>query len=393
MENKRGFNRVILLITIVLVIIGVIMVASASPIVGESKFRSPFFFFQRHLVRMLLGLMALFVFSRIPYTFYRKVSIHLIFVSFFLLVAIFIWGREVRSANRWLPVFTFVLQPVEVAKVALVIFIASRIAELGKNVKKFKEGFLPLVAVCAAMAVLVAFQPNVSNAVLIVGVTFTMLFVGGCRLSHILPVSLGLAGTAVPFLYRLPVVQERLQAFLNRSDYLRSLNWQVEQSLIALGSGFIFGSGPGRGHQKFNFLPDPHTDFIYSIIGEEIGLIGTLLVLILFVLLLKETMKVAREAPDRFASLLAFGLGFLIFTTALINISMALGMIPTAGMPLPFISYGGSSLTASLASIGIILNVSANRSATGSSASWSRSTSRRKAVFARRRTGKTGVRS
>jgi len=391
MEGREGINRTVLLVTIVLVAIGVIMVASASPIVGESKFSRPFFFFQRHLVRTLLGLLVLFVFYRIPHSFYRKVSTHMLVASFFLLIAIFIWGREVRSANRWLPVFNFVLQPVEVAKVVLVIYLASKISESGKGVRKFKEGFLPLFLVSSGMALLVALQPNVSNAVLIMIVSLAMLFIGGCNFFHLTAVSTAMTAAAVPLLYRLPVVQERLLAFLNRSDYLRSLNWQVEQSLIALGSGFIFGSGPGRGHQKFNFLPDPHTDFIYSIIGEEIGIIGTLIVLVLFVVLLRETIRISRAAPEKFSSLLAFGLGFLIFTTALINISMALGIIPTAGMPLPFISYGGSSLTASLAAVGIILNISSGTKTLNKTSLWRGGSVRKRAVFARRKVKRAGV--
>jgi len=386
MEGVDRVDRGILLVTVVLMVIGVIMVASASQVVAESKFSSPFFFLQRHALRVLMAIFVMFLFYKIPYSILGRFSLFIYLGSVVLLIAIFFWGHEVRSANRWLPMFNFALQPVEFAKVALVIFIASRISDESRNPVRFREVVLPIIVSALFMALLVALQPNVSNAVLIMIIAFMMLYIGGCKLLHIVPIYAGLSAIAFPFLYRLPVVQTRLQAFLNRTEYLKSLNWQVEQSLIAIGSGFLFGSGPGRGHQKFNFLPDPHTDFIYSIIGEEVGFLGTLLVLILFVYLFMKSLKVAREAPDKFSSLLVFGLGLMIFTTAIINISMALGIIPTAGMPLPFISYGGSSLIAACASMGMILNISSKRSAVAG-VILQKKVFRRRGVYARRRTG------
>ena len=386
MEEAGRVDRGILLVTVLLMVIGVVMVASASQVVAESKFSSPFFFLQRHALRVLMAVFVMYLFYKIPYSILSRFYFLIFIGSIVLLIAIFFWGQEVRSANRWLPMFNFALQPVEFAKVALVIFIASRMADESRKSLTFKEDVLPVIVSALIMALLVAFQPNVSNAILIMIIAFMMLYVGGCKLFHIVPIYMGLSAVAFPFLYKLPVVQMRLQAFLNRTEYLKSLNWQVEQSLIALGSGFLFGSGPGRGHQKFNFLPDPHTDFIYSIIGEEVGFVGTLLVLILFAYLFRKSLKVAREAPDRFSSLLVFGLGLMIFTTAIINISMSLGIIPTAGMPLPFISYGGSSLIASCASMGIILNISSKgRASTG--VRLQKKSFRRRVVYARRRGG------
>jgi len=384
-RDDSKYDRKLLFTTIGLVLIGLIMVASASQIIGHDKWSSSFFFVQRHAIRILIGFLALFVFSKIPYTVYRRLSFFIILASFILLAAIFMWGREVRSATRWLPIFKHVFQPVELAKVALVIYLATKIADLGSRIKRFKEGFVPLVSVVVVMALLVALQPNVSNATLIIIVSFVIIFVGGGKLSHITVSMLGLIAAGAPLIYRIGVVQERVHAFIDKSSFAKTTSFQVNQSLIAFGSGFIFGKGPGRGHQKFNFLPDPHTDFIYSIIGEELGIIGTITVLALFAYFLRRALKIARNAPDRFAFLLAYGLGILIFTTAAINISMVLGLIPTAGMPLPFISYGGSSLLASMVSVGILINISSKGHNAKSGGTLRITTRKRKNVYARRR--------
>jgi cell division protein FtsW len=299
---------------------------------------------------------------KIPFGLFQRFSTVILCVSLFLLAATFVWGREIRGASRSLSIFNFMLQPVEIAKLALLIFLASKIAEWKRRIKQFKRGFLPLAAVVVLMASLVALQPNISNACLIVLISFSVLFIGGCRLLHMVPVASCMLAATLPFVYRLAHVHGRIEAFLNRGTDLKGLNWQVEQSLIALGSGFFFGCGPGRGHQKYSFLPDAHTDFIYSIIGEELGAIGAVSVLILFSVILVRALRAARRSPNAFGYLLAVGIGISIFLTATINIAMTLGIIPTAGLPLPFISYGGSSLVTSLAAVGILLNISSQGS-------------------------------
>jgi cell division protein FtsW len=278
------------------------------------------------------------------------------------------------------------LQPVEAAKLCLVIFLAAKISSWKGRVKKFKEGFLPLAGVTAVMALLVALQPNIGNAAFIVGLSAVIMFIGGCRLVHLIPFWAGTAALAGPLTYLfLPHVRDRIEAFLSGHADLLGGGYHVEQSLIALGSGFIFGCGPGGGHQKYSFLPDAHTDFIYSIIGEELGFVGTFLVLALFTVLFHRAMRAARQSPSSFGYLLAFGFGFSIFAHAVINIAITLGLVPTAGLPLPFISYGGSCLVTSLAAVGIILNISAvGRSPARSTAD--RRSARR--VYARRVRGK-----
>ncbi|HSG27929.1 MAG TPA: FtsW/RodA/SpoVE family cell cycle protein, partial [Candidatus Krumholzibacterium sp.] len=184
-----------------------------------------------------------------------------------------------------------------------------------------------------------------------------------------------------------PHVRERFSVLLDRTADIHGQGWHVNQSLIAIGSGFLWGAGPGRGHQKFNFLPDAHTDFIYSIIGEEFGLIGTISVLLLFVLLFRRAIRTAKRSPDSFGYLLAIGIGLIIFSTAIINISMTLGILPVAGLPLPFVSYGGSSLVTSMAAMGILLNISSKGRDSAGATGKSHRRSGKATRYASRRTG------
>lgn len=358
MKTKKKYDTRLFYAILVLVALGLIMVASASQIVAQERFRSPFFFLHRHAVRVALGVFVLLIFMRIPYGIYRKLSLWILMAAFVLLVAVFVWGREMRGANRWLHLFNFALQPVEAAKLALVVFLASRLAGAGGRVFDLKKGFIPLASVALGMALVVALQPNFSNAALIMILASILLFLGGCRLRHLAMFGSCMAFISVPLIMTVNVINDRIGAFLNRGQDLLGMNWQIEQSLIAYGSGFILGCGPGRGHQKYSFLPDAHTDFIGSIIGEEFGMVGTVFVLLMFLFILRRAIRAAERAPSSFGYLLALGLGAMIFTTAVTNIAMTLGVVPTTGLPLPFISYGGSSLLASLAAVGIILNIS-----------------------------------
>ncbi len=358
MRKNIDYDLNLFCTTLSLVALGLIMVFSASQEIAREHYSSPFFFMQKHAIRVALGLCGLLVFMRVPYRIYRKLSFWLLAAGFILLGAIFIWGREVRGANRWIPLFTFMVQPVEIARYSLVIFLAAKISYMGKGIKDLQKGFLPLLGVSLLFALMVGLQPNISNALLLILLSLTMLFIGGCRILHIAGFGGLTLAAAIPVVLSLSHVRERLAVLIGGGGDLQGAGWHINQSLIALGSGFIFGCGPGRGHQKYSFLPDAHTDFIYSIIGEELGLIGTAGVLILFSLIFARALRIARKAPTSFGYLLAVGIGLSIFSTAIINIAMTLGLLPTAGLPLPFVSYGGSSLVTSMSAVGILLNIS-----------------------------------
>jgi len=346
------------LATVALVVLGLVMIASAGQMVKLQRASGPhFYFFFRQLSIAGLGFLVMIVLMKVPYRVYQRYSFKLLVAAFVLLGAVLIVGTKIRGSSRSIDVANFDFQPVEAAKIALVIFLAAKISEWGDRIRDFKRGFLPLAGAGTGMAVMVALQPSISNAVLIMMVTCIVLFVAGCRMKHLVLFGCAALAAATPFLLHVSKVITRVGTYVKGGDG-GAANFQLQQSLIALGSGSLFGAGPGRGHQKYRFLPDAHTDFIYSIIGEELGLIGTVVVLLVFVFILRRAVRTALRAPDSFGYVLALGTGLLVFLSATINIAMTTGLIPTAGLPLPFISYGGSSLVASLAAIGILTNIS-----------------------------------
>ena len=388
MKRRPAYDLPLFCAVISLVALGLVMVFSASRVIADERFSSPFFFFHRHAIRVGLGLLLLYVFMKIPYGIYRRLSPWALATALLMLASIFVWGIGVRGATRWLKVFMFTVQPVEAAKYLLVIFLAARLAEGRKKLSDLEKGFLPPLAGALAMALLVWLQPNISNAVLVIVLAMTMLFVGGARIKHLGTFALAAAAGAVPMLYRMEHVRQRLAVLLDPSSDTSGVGWQANQSLIAFTSGFVFGCGLGRGHQKYMFLPDAHTDFIYSIIGEEMGFIGTAAVLLMFALIFIRAMRIAGRAPNDFGRFLAFGIGLTIFSTAVINMAMTTGLLPTAGLPLPFVSYGGSSLIASMAAVGILLNISTYGRDIEAPAGRGRARSMRNTDYARRITAR-----
>jgi cell division protein FtsW len=386
MKKKPAYDLKLFCAVITLVALGLVMVFSASRVIASEQFSSPFFFFQKHAIRVALGLLCLYIFMKVPYGIYRRFNFWILAGALLMLASIFVWGRSARGAERWLNVFVFTIQPVEVAKYSLVIFLAARLAEGKKKLADLEKGFLPLIGASVAMALMVGLQPNISNAVLLTVLTMTLLFVGGCRIRHLGTFAASMVIASAPFLYRKEYIMQRITVLFNPEAFGTGIGWQTKQSMIAFGSGFIFGCGPGRGHQKYMFLPDAHTDFIYSIIGEEFGFIGTAVVLFLFGLVFRRALRISRRAPNEFGRFLALGIGLTIFATALINMAMTTGLLPTAGLPLPFVSYGGSSLVASMAAIGILLNISTQGRDPEQTAGRGRTRSMRNSDYARRAT-------
>jgi cell division protein FtsW len=343
---------------IVLVALGLVMVTSASQIVAHERFSSAYFFMQQHIIRIALGACMLLLFMKIDFKRYQRLSTWMLVASIIMLIALFVWGIKIRGAVRWLRIYRFSMQPVEIAKLTLVIFLAAKLSDPRFRIGEFKRGFLPLLALCLMMAVIVAMQPNFSNAAFIVGISFVLFFLGGCRLHHVALSGLAMAAVAVPFLWKQDHILERFNVLFRGAGSELGARYHIDQSLIAHGVGYIGGRGIGDGLQKFHFLPDAHTDFIYSIIGEEMGMIGTLFVLSLFVLIVIRAVSNAHRAPSDFGYLLSLGLGFSLFLSAVVNMAMTLGIFPVVGLPLPFISFGGTSLITSLATVGILLNIS-----------------------------------
>jgi len=353
----------ILFIVLFLVGIGASLVASSSSFFAGSKFEDHFALMRRHVVRSGIALVVLVVTSNIDYRVFRKMAPMFLVTALGLLVGLFVSDQVIRDTQRWyiIPVLNATLQPSEFARVALVFFLAYWITRRGRDFQDLKRGFLPAAGAVALVAGLIAVAPNYGTATATVTIALIVMFVGGARLAHLAGfVGSGVLLAALKMLQE-PYVRHRIAAFLHRGDVASDQNWQVYQSLIGFGSGGVFGVGLGNGQQQLNWLPDSYTDFIFSVVGEEMGLIGTLLVSTLFVLLVLRALKISRNCSDTFGELLVVGLGSSIFVYAVLNMFVATGLFPVTGLPLPFLSYGGSALVVNAFAMGVLLNVSKRR--------------------------------
>ncbi|MFA4842597.1 MAG: putative lipid II flippase FtsW [Candidatus Omnitrophota bacterium] len=346
-------------ITAVLICIGVVMIYSSSSIYAWERYKDGFFFLKRHLSFLALGIFLAFLVMLIDYKDLRKSAKPLLITSVILLVLVLIpgLGREVAGARRWFRFKFLSFQPSELANLAVIIYVADFISRKGQNLKSFFKGFLPPVIALGLVASLILIQPDLGTAVALSAVVFLMLFIAGVRLTYLFSVIL----TALPLLYILifsvSYRKARIMAFLNPWLDAKGSGFQIIQSQVALGSGGIFGLGLGHSRQKLFYLPAAHTDFIFSIIGEELGLIGTIGIIVLFMLFIQQGLKVIKNAPDKFAYFVSLGIVLMITLKAVINIGVSCGALPTKGLPLPFISYGGSSFLFDMLSVGILLNI------------------------------------
>lgn len=358
--RRRAPDFIIFVAVTVLLGIGVVMVYSASAVKSLATYGDSQYFLKRQLLWALLGLFAMTVTMNIDYWHLRKLSKIGLIGSLVLLVLVIIpgVGHEVNGAVRWLLIGPFQLQPSELMKMALVLYLADALANSKDRVKSFFRGLVPYLALIAVVFALIMKEPDLGTALVTAGTAVVVLFISGARLGHLL----GLAGASLPVLLYLIFSEDyrrrRILSFLNPWADRLNTGYHIIQSLYAIGSGGIFGLGLGKSRQKFFYLPEQHTDFIFAILGEELGFIGCVIVLGLFFLFIWRGYRIAINAPDTFSSLLAAGLTTLIAIQALMNIAVVTASIPITGVPLPFISYGGSSLTFSLVGIGVLLNIS-----------------------------------
>ncbi|MFH0762514.1 MAG: putative lipid II flippase FtsW [Candidatus Omnitrophota bacterium] len=358
MSAKAKIN--IFSVCVILISIGVVMIYSASSIYAWERYGDGFFFLKRHLVFLVIGLFSAFMVMSYDYKKIRRLAKPLLILSLLLLILVLIpgIGREVSGARRWFRFKFISFQPSELANLAIIIYIADFIARKHSLIKDFTKGFLPPIFILGLYSLLIVIQPDLGTSLAMVMVVFLMLFIAGARLTYL--VSLLLAG--LPLLYFLifsvPYRRMRILAFLNPWLDPRGSGFQIIQSQIALGSGGVFGVGLGHSKQKLFYLPAAHTDFIFSIIGEELGLLGTLGVIVLFIIFVRQGLKIIKNSTDQFGYFLALGLVLMIVLKAIINIGVSCGVFPTKGLPLPFISYGGSSFVFDLVSVGILLNIS-----------------------------------
>ncbi len=364
---KSFFNDPLLLfITILILTFGIVMVTSASFMIASAKFGDGFYYTKKQGLAIIAGLSLMFLFSRTNPFFWRDAAPIGLGISLLLLILVFVpgIGVELGGSRRWirLPV-GFYIQPSEIIKYAMIIFFARSLAKKGDGVKSFAIGFLPHVLIMALVVMLALAQPDFGLALIITTVGFLMMFIAGVRLQHLI----GSAILCLPFLFQIGMSAHyrfaRVKSFLNPWADPLSSGFQVIQSLVAFGCGGIWGVGLGKGIQKLFYLPQPHSDFILAVVGEELGLAGVIATILLFYLLIFRGLTIAIQTHDIFLRCLAFGITSLLGIQALLNMAVTMGLTPTKGLPLPLISLGGTSLIANLAGIGILMAINATASA------------------------------
>jgi len=313
-----------------------------------------------HAIKVLLGFVAMFVFMQIDYHRYRRMTKPALATAIALLLVTLALGGRFKGATRWLLLGGFGIQPADFAKFALVFHLAVLVEAKGEALLEFKRGFLPMLVWIAAVTVLVLAQPNFSMGAMIFGISLMMLFLGRARLSHIALTLGALVPLLVAYMLSAPYRMERILSYVGRGsgEGSASARHQLTQAIIGFGNGGLFGLGPGGSHQRDHFLPESYGDFVFAIVGEEYGLVGTLFFVLLFLVIFLRGMKIARHAQDELGRMLALGITATITLYALVNACVTLGILPTTGLPMPFVSYGGSAMLFSCAAVGVLLNVS-----------------------------------
>jgi len=355
----RDTRSTLLLIVMILMAIGIIMIYSTSAIYANDRMHDSLYFLKRHLIYLVGGLFMMLVAMGIDIQTLRKFSKPIMLASIILLILVLIphIGRETAGARRWFKIGLLNFQPSEFAKIAILVYLADLLARKEKVAKSFLYGYLPPMLVLGLVLGLVLLEPDLGTAIAISIIGMLMLFVNGIRPSYIFASLLASIPALYILLFRVPYRRKRMMIFLNPWSDKRGAGFQIIQSFIALGSGGLLGVGLGQSRQKLFYLPASHTDFIFSIIGEELGFIGAASVVVLFILFVWEGMKITFRASGQFEKLLSMALVCLIALEAVINIGVTAGVLPTKGLPLPFISYGGTSLMFHLTAVGLLLNI------------------------------------
>ena len=357
MRRKSPTDYALLAVILILVLAGLVMVLSASAILAEKRFGAPWFFFKRQLLWASLGSAAMWFFSRLNYNRLKEWVWPVFFITAAgLTAALLAPARE--NVRRWLPLGPFTLQPSEFAKYTAVLFLAHYLDRKHSKAASPIGGLVAPGAVVSALLLLIALEPDLGTPILIFSVTVLVIWIGGGRLLHLLGAGVLALPMVVIEIFRHPYRLKRIVHYLSMLHGNSDTGYQLEQAILAVGSGGWLGKGIGASQLKLGYLPTPHTDFIFPVVCEELGLAGALALLGLFATLLVRGLRVARAAPNLFGSLLAAGITLTICLQAFINACMSIGLLPTKGMPMPFISYGGSSLLVTMAAAGVLLNIS-----------------------------------
>jgi cell division protein FtsW len=354
------YDHVIMIVPLLMLTLGLIMVFSSSGVLAYDRYNDPYYFLKKQAIYAAMGLGLMLVVRKIPYQIYERWVYLILLVSLITLILVLIpgLGMRIRSASRWLKLGPIVIQPSEFAKLAIIIFLAYSLTQKQEKMKAFSIGFLPHIVVSGIFILLIEKEPDFGTAIVLAGIVFMLLFVGGTRLTHIFLTVLALSPLVAYVIMKNKMRMDRMTVFLDPWKYAQDSGYQLKHSLLAIGSGGFWGVGIGKSKEKLFYLPDSHTDFIFSILSEELGFIGVLIVMGLFAVLVYRGITLSLRARDLFGSYLALGLITLIGLQAALNIGVVSGLFPTKGMSLPFFSYGGSSLLVNMIAIGILLNIS-----------------------------------
>jgi cell division protein FtsW len=360
LKGKGHFDYVLLVVVLALIGFGIVMVYSTSAILAGERFQDPSYFLKRQAFYAGIGLALMIVMIFFPYRVLNRLAYPFLIGSVLALIAVLIPGIGVRAGGsmRWLRIFSLTFQPSEFAKLGLVIFLAYFLTKKEEKIRSFSFGFLPTVLISGLVIALVLKEPDFGTAFFLMVMAFLLLFLGGARVIYIAGAVLLAVPAVYYFLTSAAYRYKRLMSFIRPWDDPTGTSFQIIQSFLSFGSGGLFGLGLGEGKQKLFFLPAPHTDFIFSIIGEEMGLVGAMGVVLLFFIFALRGMRIGYALEDRFGSYLAIGITLMISLQAVINMGVVLGLLPTKGLTLPFISYGGTSLIANLVGVGILLHLS-----------------------------------
>ncbi len=376
----KKYDQLLLILIIILCAMGTVMLYSASSSISlnETGGLTDTLFIRSHLKRLLLGILIMFLFIIIDYRKFKSIAPYLMIFSIILLLAtkIMYLVKGINFPARWLDLGLFTVQTSDIARFSLILYIAYYIDKKRESLKDFYNGFLPPVLLMAGILFTIVIQPDFSTAAVIGLIGFSMLFIGGANLSHIITTGVISIVIMIPVMlmrsYRMKRVIYWLGSIfgINSGSEQEVIGYQAQQSLISLGNGGFWGLGLGNSLEKNLFLPTPHTDFIFAIIGEELGFIGAIFVISLFLFIFQRGIKIAKETTDPFGVMLAVGISFSIIIYSFINVAVVTGIFPVTGLPMPLVSHGGSSLIMNLACLGMLLNISQAKRSVSHATSW-----------------------
>src|SRR5437879_388711 len=347
-------------VAVVLLSAGVVMVYSASAIVAADRFHDPYFFLKKQIFWALLGAACMWMAIRLDYRRLEGFVLPLLIFAGILLVLVLVspFGQAINGTRRWIRLGPVSFQPAELAKLALVVYLAAFLAKKGEEISEFKRGLVPPLAIAGVLALLVVAQPDLGNCLTLITLSFPLLFLAG---GHARPLGFIMLAALPPLavaIWMAPYRLGRIFACVDPWSDPRGSGFQIIQSWLALGNGGIFGQGIGASRQKLFYLPESHTDFIFAILGEELGFVGAIAIVALFVVLIWRGLRIGLRAPDPFGGYLALGITVLIATQVLVNLGVVTGLLPTKGLPLPFLSFGGSALLVTMLSTRLLLTTS-----------------------------------